>query len=56
MKLVDVIATYVTLRQSMGCRFTTSQYRLQAFVARSVPIVRCRMWIENECWRSWARL
>jgi site-specific recombinase XerD len=31
MKLADVIATYVTLRQSMGCRFTTSQYRLQAF-------------------------
>ena len=31
MKLVAVIADYVALRQAMGYRFTTGQYRLQAF-------------------------
>ena len=31
MTLVDVIADYVALRQAMGYRFTTGQYRLQAF-------------------------
>ena len=31
MKLVDVIADYIALRQAMGYRFTTGKYRLQAF-------------------------
>ncbi|MGH2436188.1 MAG: tyrosine-type recombinase/integrase [bacterium] len=31
MKLVDVIADYVALRQSMGYRFTSAKYRLDAF-------------------------
>lgn len=31
MRLVDVIVDYVALRQSLGYRFTTSKYRLEAF-------------------------